>query len=356
MMKPSFVRRIDGDQYLLNILLTAIATVLLTRLYLNITGYPALGGSFLHIAHVLWGGLFMLTASILSLSFHGKKIRIWSSIISGIGFGLFIDEVGKFITHDNNYFFEPAIVIIYLMFILLFLVYNWTKNKKVESPKGLLYNALEFFEEIIEGDFEKHEKKRMIEDLNIVINSKEKNYSRFAKKFKSIISYMPTIKKEQSLFHKSWDKAKNLHKYFGKKPLFAAMTLLLAINGIASIFNGLYTLYTTLMMRDAFLRGIGVNSFNNPLVYATGISLLSALISAILVVRGVYLLYRKQRYHALHLFRTGLLIRILITHLFTFYFEQFGATMSVLLDILFYFAVEYLLNEMPEKNNLKTNT
>lgn len=352
-MKPAFVRRVDGDQYLFNILITAIATVLLTRLYLDLAGYPTIGGDFLHLAHVLWGGVFMILAAILAVSFHGKITRVWSSILAGIGFGLFIDEVGKFITHDNNYFFEPAIVIMYLCFIGIFLIYNWTKNKKVTSPKGLLYNALELLEEVIEKDFQKHEKERMIHDLNQVIKSKEEPYSSIAKKIKAMIKPMKTLEKKQNKWEKIWDRAKNLHKYFGRRPVFAGMTILLAINGIASIINGIVTIFSVFLRREDLLQQIGVENLNNPTVYALGISLLSALISAFLVIKGIYWLLKKQRMRALHLFRVGLLIRILVTHLFTFYYEQFGATLSVSLDILFYFAVEFLLKEVPEDLNKK---
>jgi hypothetical protein len=35
----------------------AVVAVLLTRLYLNLTGFPHIGAGGLHIAHLLWGGL-----------------------------------------------------------------------------------------------------------------------------------------------------------------------------------------------------------------------------------------------------------------------------------------------------------
>ena len=43
----------------------AIATILLTRLYLQLTGYPQIGGGDLHIAHALWGGTLMMLALLL---------------------------------------------------------------------------------------------------------------------------------------------------------------------------------------------------------------------------------------------------------------------------------------------------
>src|SRR6202012_2430266 len=82
--------------------------------YLAATGYPQVGGhTQLHIAHVLWGGLLLGIAMTIMMTALGSTAKFWASLMGGVGFGLFIDEVGKFLTKDVNYFFRPAIAIIY---------------------------------------------------------------------------------------------------------------------------------------------------------------------------------------------------------------------------------------------------
>ena len=103
-------------------LVVAVATIILIRVILELMGYPKLGGGGLHIAHVLYGGLMMIGALIILFAFLNIPARWFAAFVGGVGFGFFIDEVGKFLTNDVDYFFAPAFSVMYVVFILLFLV------------------------------------------------------------------------------------------------------------------------------------------------------------------------------------------------------------------------------------------
>jgi hypothetical protein len=132
------------------LLVSAVTAVLVTRLYLSMTGYPRVGAGPLHIAHLLWGGLLMLAAQILLLSALGNRAKRIAAIVGGLGFGLFVDEIGKFVTSDNDYFFRPAIALIYVLFILLFLVFRAIERRSL-SPQEALVNAADMLVDIILG-------------------------------------------------------------------------------------------------------------------------------------------------------------------------------------------------------------
>lgn len=110
-----------GPRHVAGFLAVTVLTVLVTRGLLALTGFPQLGGGGLHIAHVLWGGLLMAVAVVAVLSWAGPVVRPAAALVGGIGFGLFVDEIGKFVTADNDYFYEPTASLIYVVVVLLVL-------------------------------------------------------------------------------------------------------------------------------------------------------------------------------------------------------------------------------------------
>ena len=167
------VRRYYAERYLL-ITITAFAfSVSATRFFLDITGYPQIGGSQLHIAHVVWGGLLLYIGGLFPLIFANKRAFDLSALFSGVGVGLFIDEVGKFITQGNDYFFPAAVPIIYAFFLLTLMVFFLVRRARPKNLRTRLYHVIERFEEILEGDLSKKERDRMLLELQMSLNSKD---------------------------------------------------------------------------------------------------------------------------------------------------------------------------------------
>src|SRR4051812_41784825 len=163
MHQPS--RRLDLSSQQDTVLVCAVATILTIRLQLWITNYPQLGGGRLHIAHLLWGGLLMLIAVGLLLSYHGPKVRRAGAVFGGVGFGFFIDELGKFITSDNDYFYKPTAALIYVVFIALFLVTRAMQRRRGFSPREYLVNALDLTMDAARHDLDEREKARALDLL-----------------------------------------------------------------------------------------------------------------------------------------------------------------------------------------------
>ena len=133
------IQRESAGQYLLLTLFSFAASVTLIRLFLSLTNYPQLGGGTLHIAHVLWGGLLLYIAALLPLLFANREIYRIAAILAGSGVGLFIDEVGKFITQQNDYFYPIAAAIIYAFFLLtLLLLINIRRNVRLSGRDELI--------------------------------------------------------------------------------------------------------------------------------------------------------------------------------------------------------------------------
>ena len=166
--RRALVRNSEAGDLLELFLVAAIASVLIIRAYLAAADYPQLGGDGLHIAHMLWGGAFMLVALLLLFTFLSRALQRAAAVLAGAGFGTFIDEVGKFITSDNNYFFEPAIGIIYIIFVAVFLVLRAVRCARPLTSDEALVNVLNLIGGAVSGTLDPKVKARatMLLDLS----------------------------------------------------------------------------------------------------------------------------------------------------------------------------------------------
>lgn len=159
------VKRSRAESYVLITLVTFAASVIVTRVYLELTGYPQIGSGNLHIAHVLWGGLLLYIAALLPLTLLNRAALTWSAILNGVGIGLFIDEVGKFITRDVDYFYPPAAPIIYAFFLLSVLFYFFVRRPERHHARAELYRAIEELPPLVDGVLLAQERQEIRERL-----------------------------------------------------------------------------------------------------------------------------------------------------------------------------------------------
>ncbi len=168
------IRREQAENYLLILMLSFAFSVSGTRFFLHLTNYPIIGGGELHFAHVLWGGLILFASSLLPLIFSNRWMYKIAAAGSGFGIGLFIDEVGKFITRTNDYFYPAAAPVIYGFFLLVVLIYIRTKKPVSKDARSLLYHTFEDLQEVLDNDLSENEKKKMEFRLDEVIKTSDR--------------------------------------------------------------------------------------------------------------------------------------------------------------------------------------
>ncbi len=311
-------------EYVENFLLSTVFAIIVIRIYLKLTGYFTLSTEVLHIAHMLWGGLLMLISLFILLSFLNKEAKQAASVIGGLGFGTFIDELGKFITQDNNYFFRPTFALIYLILISLFLIWRYLREKYEPTQKDYAVNALELIKEVIFYDLDKQEKQKALYYLK---NSQMD--TDLKQKLIHVVEKMPSIKDEPSFFTKTKNIVTGFYKRIVRNTYFS--------NTVVYVFvfwtvNNLINVLPLLTLNQFHFWDWGVVIFT--------------FITDLYVLRGIYfLLYRKKRLIAFEKFKTGVLISIFFTHFFLFYERQLSALFSLFFTFTIYVALSYLIEQ-----------
>lgn len=233
----------------------------------------------------------MCSALILALSFSGKRILQTVAVVGGIGFGTFLDELGKFVTSDNNYFFQPTIAIVYLIFVALFFLF-----RLIESHGDLVEDPLED-----------------IYQKNIhIVSTAEKRIGNFIEKLAKNVIFQKIV--------------------------------------IAYMF--IFAIYGLLRTSSIIMRYFLPFSIGNWAGTVSIIQYLSNVLEVILAALGVYY-FRKNRLKSLTYFKYSVIIAIVLKQFFLFYRNQLGAIDELFIQLALLVVIRTMIFELKssEKQN-----
>jgi hypothetical protein len=304
----------------------AVASFLGIRFFLAITGYPKLGTNGLHIAHMLWGGLLMLLAILLLIAFLDRSVQHASAAIAGLGFGTFIDEIGKFVTADNDYFFRPAVALIYVLFVVAFLVVRVLVGRRHLTADEAIANALHQLAATSGERLEPDERARIARMLGQV-----RTESRHAKLLREYLDTLPGDKEHPGPIavlrrRASRAYAKVMANEWADRALTIAVVAyaVLAVAGVATVVaaNG------------------GIGDLGFVVLAEVG----STVVGAVLIGLGVVAL-PGSRIEAYRWFMRGILVWILITQVFVFYRSELAGLTGLVIDLVAYAALRLAITE-----------
>ena len=338
--RRTLVRRLYAERYLLITMASFTLSVSFTRLFLEIAGYPQLGGGELHIAHVLWGGMFLFTGSLLPLIFANKRALDLSALLSGIGVGLFIDEVGKFLTRTNDYFYPAAAPIVYIFFLLTLFIFTMLRRGKEPRVRQRLYYTLEKFEEVLEGDLSREEYEEIISDLQAIENKNPgSDAGRIAGNLLAVLESEEEnlIAHQPDFLEKTWQGWLDFeNRNFSASTIRGWLLFVWIISGVLAILHSILAyLYTAGQLSLTGVIGellaTSLADFNQLSVPAYIRFFGEGIFGFLLAVAALAALIRRERL-SLNLAQLAQLANILFVNIFVFYYDQFSAIVFTLLQ------------------------
>lgn len=354
-----------------------MATILGIRSFLALTGYPKFGGgSGLHIAHVLVGGAFMLLALVILLSFLSKRSRYLAAIAGGFGFGAFIDEMGKFVTIDNDYFFRPTVGLIYITFILLYFLIKRINCERILTEEERLVNVLEICKQAV---LKKMDAKEQQLALDLLFESRISHP--LSQELKSYLgSALVTSTENQGVYRriklmirKQYLKAVRAGWLLSILIVFFVLQALLSLlvsldltvgmtravywTGIAAamilVFRYLRLkrsklLWTAGLLAIILLASAMMASFAGlqfpPLPALDVLQIGFSMLAGLLAVAGVFML-QKDRLRGYGYLRSSVLVHILFVQVFTFFDVQFWGLLGLIFYIFVLGALRYMMGQ-----------
>lgn len=331
---PRPVRSVFAPMLLEHFFISAVVAVLLIRAWLEITGYPQIGGDGLHIAHMLFGGFMMMAAMGILLTYLGRRARLIAAILGGAGFGTFIDELGKFITSDNDYFYQPTIALIYIIFVLLFLVGERLVRLVEATPQERLAQALDVITDAVIEHFPTTQRELA---LSLLAEAEPTSpltpaLTRALRKIAAQPDPPPNLAERLA------NRVGHAYSWLTGQRWFLKFVLIFSAVGI---FFSLVGLVIT----------VAVDPHITEVQLATSVTagplLLANAIAGALLVLGL-IAFRRSVVTALEWFRRAALVSLLMVQPLSFYNEQLTAIIGLFLNLALLSALEYAISrEVP---------
>lgn len=332
------VERGDATRSLLLMLISFAASVVGTRLFLELTGYPQVGNSELHIAHVLWGGLLLFAASLLPLILANRWAYPAAAILSGAGVGLFMDEVGKFITQSNDYFYPLAAPIIYAFFLLTVLLYLQVRRPSLRDYRAELYFCLDRLGEVLDHDLDAAERADLETRLRRVRDhAPHPDLKRLANNLLAFVTdkHLQVAPRHPVLWERWLRRLEAFEqRWLGRTTVRLALAvglILLSLAALGGVIVPLLAITNPQNLEAWIAQLIAAEEVRSPtgLIWFTAWVLLDGAIGAMLLVAAVLLLIRQDRLGV----RLGILVllaALTVVNLLAFYFNQFATVVWAL--------------------------
>jgi len=337
------VQRENAVRYMLISLLSFVATVSVVRSFLILTGFPQIGSGTLHIAHVLWGGLILYIAAILPLIYISPRLHNVDAILSGVGMGLFIDEVGKFITRQYDYFFPAAAPIMYVFFLFVVILVIMINRPGVVDGRAELVQALEIIREQLYRPLEPVEREHIERDLNKVIaTDPDTLHQDMARRLLELVRSDPRMAPET---RPAWwlRLTKQLEQWLTERRLSWSLGVGMVLLSLVTLKNPMQVWLEQVMPNSALVAylqshaGRQIAPADAPLLFNTRL-VLEVLVGSLLLV-SVWLLAAGKKRLACNLGYLSLLVSLVVLDMLLFYFEQFSTVAIVLLQFVVLFGV-----------------
>ena len=330
-----FVRSLEGRSLLEIFFVTAVASVLGIRFFLALTGYPSLSPGSLHIAHVLLGGVLMMIALVISLGYINKSAYHMVAILGGLGFGAFIDELGKFITGDNDYFYRPAVALIYIIFVLLYLGIEAFINKPRLSEQEKLINALELAKEVVLEDLDHRERRRALDLLKGC--SPSNPVTKALRELLYATDAVPVPKAD--IFTATTYRFRRFYRKLMKKDWFVKAVISFFILQCAFALGlDFFLLYAKLRWR------VDLHTIFPTLSFFDLAGLASATLASAFVIYAIIKM-RSHRLEAYQLFKHAVLVQIFMVQVFLFYKAQLLALLGLAGNICVLLLLNYMIRQ-----------